>query len=214
MPILLSSFLRKQESSHFKGLWIPALRFAAAGMTVCARRGHFPAACSKSLSRRRLILSAKTRAGFGGRGGVSSSRLLPRFPWHLLSWPKIARVRSPHSPQLLPRPKSRLPVLDDFRARQIGRDGRSPDIAALTKKRRKQPLPRFLIGPSSSFPPVPSWRGTRPSYFPARNALVRIASTSRRRTVGSGQGSLARSDREMEHLSATSDLLTSRPAPD
>jgi hypothetical protein len=31
---LLSSFPRKRESRHFKGFWIPALRFAAAGMTV------------------------------------------------------------------------------------------------------------------------------------------------------------------------------------
>jgi hypothetical protein len=45
VPTPSSSFPRKRESSHFKGLWIPALRFAAAGMTVFARRGHFSAAC-------------------------------------------------------------------------------------------------------------------------------------------------------------------------
>ena len=41
----LSSFPRKRESRDFKGVWIPALRFAAAGMTVFTRGGHFSAAC-------------------------------------------------------------------------------------------------------------------------------------------------------------------------
>jgi hypothetical protein len=45
VTIPLSSFPRKRESGQFKGLWIPALHFAATGMTVCARRAHFSAAC-------------------------------------------------------------------------------------------------------------------------------------------------------------------------
>jgi hypothetical protein len=45
VPTPLSSFPQEQESSYFKGLWTPALRFAAAGMTVFDRRGRFSAAC-------------------------------------------------------------------------------------------------------------------------------------------------------------------------
>jgi hypothetical protein len=41
---VLSSFPRKRESSCFEGFWIPALGFAAAGMTIFARWSHSSAA--------------------------------------------------------------------------------------------------------------------------------------------------------------------------
>src|SRR5512147_2787763 len=51
----------------------------------------------------------------------------------------------------------------------------STDIAPLTSKRRRYPLPRLLIGPSLTLPPVPSCRGTSPSEAEKSRPLRKAA---------------------------------------
>jgi hypothetical protein len=78
------SFPRKRESRRFNGLWIPALRFATAGMTNWDGRGLFPhpanaesvtivSACerhpdwSASIARRPLLIAGLSQSARGAR---------------------------------------------------------------------------------------------------------------------------------------------------
>ena len=63
MPGSSSSFPRKWQSRHFKGFWIPALRFAPAGMTVLHAESFFS---TLSRERRRLVtIGTAWSAGYG-----------------------------------------------------------------------------------------------------------------------------------------------------
>ena len=63
----------------------------------------------------------------------------------------------------------------------------STDIAPFTSRRRRYPLPRLLIGPSLTLPPVPSCRGTRPSEAEKSRAAAKDCRVDHDRRHGARQ---------------------------